>query len=107
MHEKPISYENDLSDFKPCIFDSGCGECIGWGFEIIHHLGDERFDALRQFGDLRCVYPTWYLITKTLSREEAIQKYGNITKEEFGPRGGYKSVTFGEKLFLSKHMKKG
>lgn len=103
--EKPIGYENELGNFAPAIYDSSCGEPIGWGFKITSHLGEERFNALRKCGELECIYPTWFLITEKLSRQEAIKKYGEITNEEFGPRGGWKSVTFGKTRFVSKYLK--
>ena len=49
---KPSGYETYLSHFKPCLFDSTCGEPIAWGFEIIQHLGEDRFNALSAFGTL-------------------------------------------------------
>jgi hypothetical protein len=103
--KKPIGYENDLAEFAPVIFDGYSGEAIGWGFRLTSHLGNDKFDLLRKFGCMECLYPTWYLVTKTLSREEAIIKYGEITAEEFGPRGGWKSVTFGNTKFISKYLK--
>jgi hypothetical protein len=41
------------------------------------------------------------VVTRKLTREEAAQKYGEITKEGFGPRGGSRSVTFGDKKFIN------
>ena len=103
--EKPKGYEKELANFAPVIFDGQCGEPIGWGFQIVSHLGDERFNELRKFGELECIYPTWFLVTEKLSREEASKKYGEVTAEEFGPRGGWRSVTFGTKKFISKYLK--
>ena len=104
----PEGYENELSQFGPCIFDGYCGEPIGWGFKINRRLGEERFNMLRKYGALECVggyNSSWVLVTKWLTREEAIQEYGAVSEEEYGPRGGWKSVTFGEKKFISKHLK--
>ena len=102
--EKPIGYENDLSSYREIIYDSASAEPIGWGFKILNHLGD-RFDELRKYGKLECLYPDWFLVVKTLSREEAIKKYGEITNEEFGVRGGWKSVTFGKTKFISRYLR--
>lgn len=102
---KPKGYESDLGEYGSQLYDGVCGEPTMWGFRIITRLGDERFHALHEFGDLECVYPDWFLITKKLTREEAINKYGEIADEEFGPRGGWKSVTFGDKRFISKILK--
>jgi len=107
----PVGYEDCLSEFGPQIYDAYCGEPIGWGFEIKKRIGDERFNALGKLGELKCVNdshtlsPSWYLITKKLTRQEAIEKYGDVTDEEYGPRGGWKSVTFGKKKFISKWLR--
>jgi hypothetical protein len=103
-NKKPVGYEDDLGEYGPQLYDGWCGEPISWGFQIINHLGDERFSNLHKYGALECCYPNWYLITKKLNREEAIEKYGKVTNEEFGPRGGWKSVTFGDKKFCSKDL---
>ena len=76
-----------------------------WCFELLKRITETRFEALRQFGSLECSYPTWFLITKALTRKEAIEAYGAITDEEFGPRGGWKSVTFGDKKFISRKLR--
>ena len=103
---KPEGYEADLGEYGTQLYDSDCGEPVGWGFKILHYLGDERFNMLHKFGNLECSYPSWFLITKKLTREEAIKKYGKITNEEFGSRGGWKSVTFGKKQFCSRDLAK-
>ena len=101
----PKGYENDLGNYGPQIYDGDCGEPIMWGHKILSHLGDERFNNLRNFGSLECCYPHWFFITKKLTREEAIKKYGAVTDEEFGPRGGWRSVTLGKKTFMSPLLK--
>lgn len=107
---KPPGYESDLSDFGPCVLDAYCGESVGWGFKIQRRLERDRLEVLRAYGSLECCYsehlqPQWYLVTHWLSRDEAQRKYGDITHETFGPRGGWKSVTFGTKTFMSHHFK--
>ena len=101
---RPDGYEKDLSDFMPCFFDSYCGEPVAWGFKLLTKLAEERFNALREFGELECdnsgFSPTWFLVVKKLTRDDAIEKYGQITNEEFGPRGGWKSTTFGTTKFI-------
>ncbi|HEX7409244.1 MAG TPA: hypothetical protein VF515_16565 [Candidatus Binatia bacterium] len=110
LPNKPAGYESDLSDFGPCVFDGYCGEPIGWGFKIVRRLSYQRFEALRGYGSLDSLYsehlqPEWCLVTRWLSREEAQRRYGEIAIEEFGPRGGWRSVTFGTKKFMSHHLK--
>ncbi len=102
---KPAGYEDVLSDYKACLFDGWCGEPVGWGFELVERIREERFEALGKRGKLECAYPKWFLIAKSLTRDEAIRKYGPVANEEFGPRGGWKSVTFGDKKFLSRKLR--
>ena len=101
---KPKGYEGSLSDFKPCIFDGNCGEPVMWGFAITKHLGEPEFSNLKKYGELVCskgYQSSWFLITKKLTRENAKKKYGPKVADEYGPRGGWKAVTFGEKRFIS------
>lgn len=42
---------------------------------------------------------SWVYLVRKVTREECIELYGPITNEEFGPRGGWKSVTFGTNKF--------
>jgi hypothetical protein len=100
----PKEFEDCLGPFGPQLFDGWCGEPIGWGFKITKHVGEERWGKLGEHGSLECAYPSWFLITKKLTREEAIEKYGPVTDEELGPRGGWKNVTFGEKKFGSRWL---
>jgi hypothetical protein len=104
-NKKPKGFENDLSNYGPQLFDSHCSKPVMWGFEILNHLGEERWAELRNFGEMECSYPNWFLITKKLTREEAVKLYGEITNEEYGPKGGWKSVTFGKEKFISKVLK--
>jgi hypothetical protein len=103
----PSGFEMDLSPFGSQLYDSYCGEPTHWGFKILTHLGEERWGQLcHKVIKMECSYPNWYAITKILSRSEAIKKYGEVTDEEFGPRGGWRSVTFGGKTrFLSRVVK--
>lgn len=105
-YAKPEGYEDDLADYGPVLFDGGCGETVAWGFKIRRRLGDDRFGALRSFGTLKCVGPhgDWALIVERLTREQAIAKYGPVTNEDRGPRGGFLSITFGTKMFLSREL---
>lgn len=106
--KKPFGFENYLSEYGDVLFDGYCGEPVAWGFKIVTYLGEERFRELGKYGKLECIDPfksSWALVTKTLNREEAIELYGSITEEVFGPRGGWKSTTFGNKIFTSKFLK--
>lgn len=83
-----------------------------WGFRIWKRLGEEKWAELSKYGSTEFVsngydpmVGSWYLITYFLTREEAIEMFGAITKEVFGPRGGWRSVTFGTKTFYSRQFK--
>lgn len=102
---RPGGYELDLSSFQPCLYDSCAGEAVAWGFKLIRRMSDERFQSLHQYGELHCTYPDWFLITRKLTRVEAIARYGDVSDEKFGPRGGWKSVTFGTKRFCSQFLR--
>ncbi|SIS77425.1 hypothetical protein SAMN05421788_1011133 [Filimonas lacunae] len=106
--QKPIGFEKYLSEFGPVSYDPFCGEPVAWGFKITRHLGDDLFNDLGKHGQLVCIdgfNSSWALVTKTLNRNEAIALYGEVTNEVFGPRGGWKSITFGNKVFVSKYLK--
>jgi len=97
---------NFISKTVSPITDGSCSEPIMWGHRIVSRMGEELFNKVRANCRLECIEFDWFIITKVLSREEAIEKYGEITNEEFGVRGGWKSVTFGNKRFISKTMRK-
>lgn len=102
IYKKPKGFENNLSEYDIVLYDSYSGKPVAWGFRI---FGNVDFKELRKHGTIESTYPKWVLITKYLTRKEAIQIYGEITAEEFGPRGGWKSVTFGITKFGSKILK--
>jgi hypothetical protein len=91
--------------YGPQIIDSFSGEPIGWGHKLLAHLGD-RFEELSDYGDPEYTRQTdqWLLITRWLTPSEARAKYGEVTNLEVGPRGGFKSVTFGSTRFLTKRL---
>jgi len=63
------------NESKVLSYDSGSGEPVEWIENGEHHR---------------------------LTRNEAIEKYGEITDMKIGPRGGHRSVTYGDKMFLCK-----
>lgn len=105
---KPLGFENYLSEYGAVLFDGYCGQPVAWGFKILTYLGEELFRELGKYGTLKCIdgfKSSWALIVGTLSRDEAIEKYGPINNEVFGPRGGWKSTTFGDKTFISDYLR--
>jgi|GEM_PF-2836846 len=103
--EPPLGYP--LSSYGPLCFDGGsCDKVYAWGYKILHHLGEERFNSLGKYGQLICLsMGNWALIVKWLTPEEAVEKYGPITHQQFGPQGGWRSVTYGSTQFTAKELK--
>jgi hypothetical protein len=103
--EKPAEYADVLGDYGPVILDSGCGEPIAWGFSIVRRVGQERWDGLSKYGALECIRAgEWCLVTKWLTSNYAMKLYGSPNSEERGPRGGFRSIKYGDKLFVSRRM---
>ncbi len=70
-------------------------------------MGESKFNELGKLGNLTFVggYDgNWVIATSELTRSMAIKKYGPVTDEVFGPRGGWKSVTFGKTRFNSRSL---
>lgn len=106
--QKPPGFEEYLSAFGPVLHEPYCGEPVAWGFKITRYLGDELFSNLGKHGRLECIdgfTSSWALVIETLSREKAALLYGEITDQVFGPCGGLKSITFGEKKFVHKFLR--
>lgn len=85
------------------------GTPVAWGFPILEKLGEELWAELGNYGKLTYFRlrggGQWALVTKSLTREEAIAEFGPVTDETYGPKGGWKSVTFGTTTFTSKELK--
>lgn len=96
-----------FSKKQSIIYDSYCGEPIIWGRYIAEGIHGDILDEIKMGFNVQYISSAkrWFLIEKTLTRGEAIKKYGEITDEEYGPKGGWKSVTFGKKRFGSKLLK--
>jgi hypothetical protein len=107
--DKPVGYEDDLSDYGPQVTDGYCGKTIGWGFGIIRYLPQNSFSELGKFGSLECIQGSnleshWFVITDWLTPEEAIGEYGPVRELVLGPQKGFRSVTYGEKKFVNKRL---
>jgi len=103
--KKPEGYEEYLSDYGEQLYDGYSEKPVGWGFEVIKKMPLNQYEKLKTLGEMAYPPNKRVLITKKLSREDAIKQYGNITNEEIGPRNGWKSITFGETKFLSNYLK--
>lgn len=99
-----------LGSFGPVFYDAACGEPVAWGHVIVSRLGEDLWNEIGHYGSLEYGSPgrlggEWVLVTRILTREAAIEKYGPIANEELGPRGGFRSVTFGDKQFISRYVR--
>jgi hypothetical protein len=94
--------ENYLSEKTFELHDGWCGETIAW-YRTIKNMPSELFDKNRD--KIEYVNGMWVYLVRTITRKECIKLYGNITDEEYGPRGGWKSVTFGDKKFISEVLR--
>lgn len=109
---KPVGYESELGEYGPQVYDSVCGEPTGWGFKIVREMPRERFEALKSFGNMECIQGdaqmnyknSWFLITDRLTAKEAEMEYGKVSDIELGPKGGFQSITFGDKTFVQRDL---
>lgn len=106
ISEMPADLRSFFGAYRPQFYDGNCGEPIGWGHAVLARMGNERWRQASEFGDLQCAYPNgdWFLITKWLTPSEARTQFGEVTDLELGPRGGFRSVTYGSKRFGSKRL---
>lgn len=72
------------------LFDGWCGEPIAWARVGEPVIGREW----TEHGQVA--------VTERLTPAEAVRKYGAIAELVVGPRGGFKSVTYGEQKFVSR-----
>lgn len=101
-------YAGYFGPFRAVVFDGYCGEPIGWGYAPNTRLGDALFKEVEtslKGARWHCLdLGHWVVATRHLTPKMAVEKYGPITKMYVGPRGGYKSVTYGDKIFCSKQL---
>jgi hypothetical protein len=107
----PPGYSEVLDGkYQLLLRDKGCNEPIGWGFGIKMKIEDVALNnALKTHGDIEFLHGEsdfeFGLIVRWLSEEEATKKYGKPGKPEFGPRGGFKQIMYGDKAFNHRRMK--
>lgn len=107
---KPQGFEDVLLDEEVCIFDSNCKMPVYWGYKLKEQIGEERFNALKQVAKVKFApgpkYPegTWFVVSRVLSYQDALILYGPFKGMTYGPRGGFRGITFGEIMFTSKEL---
>jgi hypothetical protein len=106
ISEMPADLRFFFGAFGSQLYDSYCGEPVAWGYSVLSRLGDDKWSQASEYGTLEYSPGTdgWFLITKVLTSDEARAQYGEITNLELGPRGGFKSVTYGSTKFGSKRL---
>ncbi len=92
-----------LSSYQPIAYDPYCGEPVAWGYKIVKPLPAKEFQELRKISTVEYI-DCWCVLIRTLTRRRAITLYGEVTTEEFGPKGDWQCTTFGEKIFVSKYF---
>lgn len=102
----PAEFAEVLGTYATLVIDKGCREPIGWGFRILRKLEDPEAEAMKRIGDIDWLGPDEFgLIVRWLSEEEAEAKYGKRGDVEFGPKGGFRQVMYGDKAFNHRKMK--
>lgn len=74
------------------LFDAWCGEPIAWARVGQPVIANEWTEHGRR------------AVTEWLSAAEAVRKYGPVTQIVLGRNGGFKSVTYGDKKFVSRQL---
>lgn len=105
---KPPEFADALGPYEALVYgDYGSRHPLGWGFRLVERLGETRFEALRQLAQqqgwtVACLIPgvRWGLVIRWLTHEEATAQYGAVTGIERGPKGGFRSITFGAAKFI-------
>lgn len=107
--KKVVKVTAPKSNLKVVMTDY-CGEPVAWGRDSLSKDEDlkpgESKECIQTGYDFGQSWK-WVIVEKYLTREEAIEKYGPITDEPIGPRGGWKYVVFGDKKFYNRCMREG
>lgn len=105
----PLGIKKYLGPLQTCIFDTLSGKCVAWGRKIKDGVSQETMEEIKKIGEVAYILNDdmrhdWYLITKNLAIKEAIAIYGDIKRIQIGPRGGYRTITFGKTTFKSRRL---
>lgn len=85
------------------LLDSWSGKPIG-SYRLLRNMPSDMFNQNRH--KMFCIsVGIWGYLDKVITRDECVKLYGEITHEEFGPRGGWKSITFGTTKFISDYLR--
>jgi hypothetical protein len=104
MRELPSEIKNMFGQYGPVVYDGYCGEPVGWGHRPSRYLEKTEFEQAGKHGEWMYISDVWYLVTKKITKEEALEKYGPVNKLQTGPRGGFRAVNYGDTTFWSKEL---
>jgi len=100
-----MNINNYLSEKVYELCDSWSGKPIAYyrvqTSRIPEELFNENFDRMYYSNGNN----EWLYLERKVTRGECVELYGDITEEEFGPRGGWKSVTFGKTKFKHEFLR--
>lgn len=108
-HNVDINVDDYFSDITHTFNDDFCNEPIMVARKMkVKHIPSTIMTKLKN--DNMVIYVSghgWVFIEEKITREDAIEKYGEITKEEHGYNGNnsWKSVTFGKTRFTTPLLK--
>lgn len=94
-----------LSERTYELCDGFSGKPIAYYKRHYRMIPEELFNQNRDKMYFYRAYDTWIYIDRKVTREECIELYGPITEEVYGPRGGWKSVTFGSTKFIHDYLR--
>ena len=100
-----MQIENYLSGEVYEMKDPHSGKPIAYFKTQVERMPEEVFNKNRHNMVYSNTNNTWLYLVKKVTREECIELYGPITNEEYGIRGGWKSVTFGKTKFVSDYLR--
>jgi hypothetical protein len=86
--------------------DGCCGKPLAYGFPIIRKMEPDFFEYTRQCCAemIYLGYNNWCAATVVIKPKEAELLYGKVSQITVGPRGGFKTVTYGNTKFISKQV---
>ena len=104
MKKLPKKIKDMFGEYRPVVFDGYCGEPIGWGHRPNRYLEKPEFEEARKYGEWTYINDVWCLVTKKITKKEALEKYGPVSELKVGPQGGFRSVNYGEHTFFCRDL---
>ena len=90
------------------VLDVNCGKRIAWGRKIKSGvcIPDPIMNGFKENLDLEYFDGEgWVLVNGRVSVDELVELYGDITDVQYGSKGGWKSITFGETEFTYRKLR--